>query len=69
LAVVSDGIFEAMNPAGEQFGADRLSAYIETCRTRPAAEVLEGLCAAVHAWQGPGDPLDDQTIVVVRRAC
>jgi phosphoserine phosphatase RsbU/P len=68
LVIVSDGIFESMNPAGELFGIGRMVEHIDATRGRPAAEVVNGLCDAVHAWQGPGDAQDDQTIVVLRRS-
>lgn len=67
LFVVSDGIFEAMNPAGEQFGVARMKRTLDALRSHPPAGIVEGLCAAVSAWQGPQEPLDDQTIVIVQR--
>jgi phosphoserine phosphatase len=66
LVVVSDGIFEAMNPAGAMFGFDRVEQGVVGMHGRKSADVVDGLCDAVHAWQGAGDPLDDQTIVVVQ---
>ena len=67
LVVVSDGIFEAVNLAGEQFGVTRLKRHIHALHGRPSADVVDGLCTAVRGWQGPEGPLDDQTIVVVQR--
>jgi phosphoserine phosphatase len=67
LAVVSDGIFEAMNPAGAMFGFNRVEQTVAALAGKKSADVVDGLCNTVQAWQGPGDPLDDQTIVVVQR--
>jgi serine phosphatase RsbU (regulator of sigma subunit) len=64
---VSDGIFEAMNPAGAMFGFDRVEQRAAALLGKKSAEVVDGLCSSVQAWQGAGDPLDDQTIVVVQR--
>jgi phosphoserine phosphatase len=68
LVVVSDGIFESVNSSGELFGVERLKRHIHTLHTRPSADVVDGLCAAVKSWQGPEEPADDQTIVVVKRS-
>jgi serine phosphatase RsbU (regulator of sigma subunit) len=67
LVIVSDGIFEAMNPAGAMFGFDRVEQGVAALLGKKSAEVVDGLCSSVQAWQGAGDPLDDQTIVVVQR--
>jgi sigma-B regulation protein RsbU (phosphoserine phosphatase) len=67
LVVVSDGVFEAMTPSGAMFGFDRVEQGVATLIGSPSSAVVNGLCNAVQAWQGAGDPLDDQTIVVVQR--
>jgi sigma-B regulation protein RsbU (phosphoserine phosphatase) len=68
LAIVSDGIFEARNPVGEQFGMPRVIEHLEEhCDCNPPA-VIGSLRAATTAWQGQEEPLDDQTIVVARRS-
>jgi len=67
LAIVSDGIFEAMNPAGEQFTTERVIETLDGKCDRPPAEVISSLTSAATAWTGTDEPVDDQTIVVVRR--
>jgi phosphoserine phosphatase len=67
LALVSDGIFEAVNPAGELFGVERLKKHLHALREHPSTSTVDALCSAVRNWQGPDDPLDDQTIVLVQR--
>ncbi len=70
LVCYSDGLVEATNPAGEPFGFDRLSSLLtETVATsRPAADTLAHVLAAVSAW-AEGDPHpDDITLVVVQVA-
>lgn len=67
LILVSDGIVEAFDPAGEPFGEPRMRRVLDACRHATPAEVVDALRASVADWQGPGDPLDDQTIVVVQR--
>jgi len=67
LVVMTDGLFEAPDAAGEFFGAARVSGLLESMGEVPAAEVVRRLRDAVRAWQGRDDPVDDQTILVVRR--
>ncbi len=67
LAVVSDGIFEATNPAGEQFSMQRVIETLDaTCSCAPP-KILKTLTDAATKWTGTDEPVDDQTIVVVRR--
>ena len=66
LVVASDGITEAMNPAGELFGEPRLIRAIESHAAAPDG-AIGSVRSAVHAWQGRDEPQDDQTMVVVAR--
>ena len=66
LLVATDGIFEAVNAAGDQFGTERMNANFDRHRFDPPEEALAALRAAVRDWGGEREPIDDQTIVVVR---
>jgi sigma-B regulation protein RsbU (phosphoserine phosphatase) len=65
LVIYTDGVTEAMSPAGEFFGEERLRKEIEQRKAEPAVVVLRSLWEAVQAFQG-GEQDDDVTIVVVR---
>ena len=67
LVVVSDGIFEAMNGGGEQFGMERVVATLDEKCNCPPKEVIATLRDSATKWTGSEEPADDQTIVVVRR--
>jgi len=67
LAVVSDGIVEAMKPNGEQFGMDRVLQMLDELSASPPDKVITTLKDAATEWAGSDEPKDDQTIVVVRR--
>jgi phosphoserine phosphatase RsbU/P len=67
IILVSDGIFESTNPAGEIFGFDRMTAALDQLQRLTPIEVLTGLREAVRQWRSGGEPLDDETIVVVQR--
>jgi len=62
----SDGIYEAMNAAAEEFTAARLAAVLATHATRPAEEIADAIFAAVEEFRGEAPQSDDMTAVVVR---
>ena len=63
LYLYSDGLPEAMNPAGEQFGNPRLLAAIDRRRSVPLAAAVAALQAEVEQWCGAAGPHDDLSIV------
>ena len=66
LLLCTDGVTDAANPAGEQFGLERLLATIR----RTPADTAQILCnqvqAAEQAFQGDAMQFDDITLVVVQ---
>ena len=62
IAIFSDGLPEAVNPAGEPFGLDRLGAALSSV---PAAERLDAVKAAMRAHLGDAVPHDDVTLLLV----
>lgn len=68
LAVITtDGFFEAVNPAGEPFGLERMMDLLRRDRDLPAEQILRNLASAVTAFTAPGPQVDDLTAVVIRR--
>jgi sigma-B regulation protein RsbU (phosphoserine phosphatase) len=66
LLVASDGIYEAFDPAGEQFGPDRVIDLLAHAGRTPA-DTVESIKQAIATWQGKEEPPDDQTIVIAQR--
>jgi phosphoserine phosphatase RsbU/P len=66
LAVISDGVFEALDPKGDEFGIARLKKLLDEAGGNSAADVIAGILQAAESWQGKPDPGDDQTAVIVR---
>lgn len=64
MVLYSDGITEAMDAQGIQFGLSRLCETVERLRERPVDEIRDALMAAVQAWGG--QPADDVTCLVLR---
>ena len=66
LVVFSDGLTDAENAAGEEFGDERLIDRCTTIAARVDAEgVAETLMQAVAEWSAGAEQFDDTTIVVV----
>ncbi len=67
LLLYTDGMIEATNPDGEEFGVERLKAAFFELRDKKADEIVRELVAKVGEY-GEGDTAeDDRTVVVVKR--
>ena len=67
LLLYTDGIVEATDARGREFGTERLKeAFIEV-RDRPADEVPKQILARVDEFTGGAAAEDDRTVVVVKR--
>jgi sigma-B regulation protein RsbU (phosphoserine phosphatase) len=62
----TDGITEAEDPGGADFGRERLAATVRAVAQQPAAEVVSAVHEAVDAHRGPAPRGDDATVIVVR---
>jgi phosphoserine phosphatase len=67
LAVLSDGISEAFNPAGELLGTEPLIETLDQYNGQSAAVTANALLTRVVDWQQHDQPKDDQTIVLLKR--
>jgi sigma-B regulation protein RsbU (phosphoserine phosphatase) len=66
IVVFSDGVTEAEDESGEQFGDERLLAAVGDCRGATAQAVLERVLEDVRTFCGRALPVDDVTAMVVR---
>ncbi|MGC4067577.1 MAG: SpoIIE family protein phosphatase [Polyangiaceae bacterium] len=64
LVLYSDGVTEAMNERGEQFGLTRLCAVVKDAGARPPMDVSDAIVKAVEQWQTR--QIDDVTVLVAR---
>jgi sigma-B regulation protein RsbU (phosphoserine phosphatase) len=65
LAMVTDGVTEALSEDEQEFGDDRVAAALGRQQGRAAEEALQGLLAEVSAWTGAAGCADDLTAVLV----
>lgn len=66
MVLFTDGISEAMNPAGEEFGEDRIVTAAREAEGLSAAERVDGILGAVDSFAAGAPQHDDMTVVVVR---
>ncbi len=64
----TDGVTEAVSPAGELYGEARLESLLSQLRTRPPRAVCEGILETVDGFV-QGDLPDDATVLVLGRTC
>jgi serine phosphatase RsbU (regulator of sigma subunit)/CRP-like cAMP-binding protein len=67
IVMYSDGVPEARNESGEEFGEERLVEVVREHRSDPAKQVVDEIIKAARDHTGGAEQWDDITVVVVRR--
>jgi sigma-B regulation protein RsbU (phosphoserine phosphatase) len=67
LVFCSDGLFEASDGNGQPYGYDRLREVLREAAGRPADKILDALLADWRRHLRAAQPLDDTTVVVLKR--
>ncbi len=67
LVFYTDGITDALNAQGEDFGMNRLKFACDNARALSAQGILAGIVDAVADFASGETPTDDQTLVVLKR--
>jgi phosphoserine phosphatase len=67
VGLITDGVYEYVNPADEQFGEERVAAVVRQHRGEPVERMVEALLAGVRQFGKSAPQADDATILVVRR--
>ncbi len=68
VAAISDGIFEALGPAGEAFGIERVEHAIVSSASGDADSIMNAIREALAAFTGSAPADDDRTVVIVKRS-
>lgn len=66
LVLYTDGVTEAMDPARNQFGEERLEAFLQRHTDAPTATIIEGMVEAVKSFAGEAPQSDDLTALALR---
>ena len=66
LVIFSDGVVEAQDPRGQDYGEARLTEVLRDAREEAAAGTLERLMSSVDSFVGTAPRSDDITCLVMR---
>ncbi len=66
LVAFTDGVIEARNPEGCEFGEDRLIEVLLKSAGLPAAEIENRILRAVEDWTAEAEQEDDLTLVILK---
>ena len=66
IVFCSDGVFEANDARGREFGVERLSQVVLESRTQPARSIVEEVFTAVADFRGEARAKDDMTVVAIK---
>lgn len=67
LVLFSDGVPEAQDPTGEEFGDERLLACLRGAASLPAGQMIDRVMAAIDGFCRGASQYDDITLLVARR--
>jgi Serine phosphatase RsbU, regulator of sigma subunit len=62
----SDGVYDANDSRGREFGTERLLNVVTEMRLRPSREIVDAIFFAVQDFRGDTAPNDDMTAVAIR---
>ncbi|HVW10552.1 MAG TPA: MHYT domain-containing protein [Bryobacteraceae bacterium] len=68
MVAYTDGITEAINPEGRQYGVERLAEVLKTSYTQPAHRIRETVLQSLRDYIGVQQLLDDVSLLVVKPA-
>jgi phosphoserine phosphatase RsbU/P len=66
LVIYTDGVSEALNPADEEWGEERMMDAVKRCDGLDAAETIEQVMRAADDFASGAKQHDDMTLVVLR---
>jgi sigma-B regulation protein RsbU (phosphoserine phosphatase) len=69
LVAVTDGVTEAVDASGREFGDERVRQALASRPGAAAGDALASLVGAVDAWAGPAGCSDDLTALILRATC
>jgi sigma-B regulation protein RsbU (phosphoserine phosphatase) len=67
LILYSDGVTEATDPRGEEFGEERLAQLVVANRTAPADTLIKMIEARITDWSAGTPAPDDITVLVAKK--
>ena len=66
LVLYTDGVTEAMNSAGEEYGRERLAEAVRQCRNQSAREMIDFIHRDLTTWTEGQGAHDDVTFFIIK---
>jgi sigma-B regulation protein RsbU (phosphoserine phosphatase) len=66
VALYTDGVSEAMNTDGEEYGMDRFIAVLKQNRDRELSQLIEAIIASIKDFTKDAPQSDDITLILIR---
>lgn len=66
VVLLTDGVIEALSPAGEEFGIERALSVVRASRSEPASSAVSRVFESVAAFQKDAGQMDDVTLVILK---
>jgi len=66
LALYTDGVTEALDPLGREFGEERLIEILSRRRDSDLDDLVRGVLEELSRWLGGASPQDDVTLVLAK---
>lgn len=67
VVIYTDGVNEATNSSGEQFGIERINSCLLESLKLPAGDVVNKICQRVTEFSGIVEPADDITLLALKK--
>ena len=67
LVMYTDGVIEATNSLGEEFGSDRLTEIVQENRTLSSKDLYDKIFLTLKEFTEDAAPNDDRTLFIVKR--
>ena len=67
LVMYTDGVTEATNSVGEEFGPERITKVVKKNRNSTSQEICEAIFASNEHFMGRTKAKDDRTVLVIKR--
>jgi len=68
LVLYTDGVSEAENDGGDEYGVERLRSVIAEQRLSPPSELVDAFKQHVAAFRGTRERMDDETLLALQYA-
>ena len=66
LLFYTDGVTEAINKEGQEFGLNRLKNLVEDNRKSSAKDIINNITNTVFKFKDTEKPLDDLTMILIK---